>query len=166
MGKRSRKRTGPGGPVARPATPAPGAGGTPGGRGAVRPDRRSRKLEAPRALWAPLPLGELTILAGMVLIVAGFLVGGDRAGLLLAIGFTLVSVAGLELAVREHVAGYRSHSTLLAGAGAIALIAPLYFLTPVPYEVLLILGVVFFAALFQGLRAVFARKTGGLGFRA
>lgn len=129
-------------------------------------DRRARKQAAPKALWAPVPLGELAILVGMVLLVLGFFLGGDRAGRLLLIGFALVSVAGLELALREHLAGYRSHSSLLAGATAIVLVIPIYFLTSFPSEVLLILGVVFFGVAFQGLRTVFARRTGGLGFRA
>lgn len=161
MGKRSRKRTGPRGPVARLRAAEPS-------RAHVPPpgDRRSRKLEAPRAPWAPVPLGELAVLAGMVAILAGFLLGGDRAGRWLVIGFSLVSVAGLELAIREHLAGYRSHSTLLAGATAILLVVPFFFLTSVPYEVLLVLGVAFFAGAFQGLRTLFARKAGGLGFRA
>jgi len=164
MGKRSRKRTGSLGPIARsqaergrkPAArmPPPAA------------DRRSRTQVAPRAPWAPLPLGELATLAGIVLIAVGFFQGGDRAGRLLVIGFALVSVAGLELAVREHVAGYRSHSTLLGGAGAIVLVIPLFLLTRAPYEVLLVLGVVLFAAFFHGLRTLFVRRTGGLGFRA
>jgi len=97
-----------------------------------------------------------------VLILVGFFQGGDRAGRLLVIGFALVSLAGLELTVREHVSGYRSHSTLLGGAAAIVLVIPLFFLTAAPSELLLILGVVFFATFFQGLRTLFAR----LGLRA
>ncbi len=65
--------------------------------------------------------------------------GRARAGLLV-VGFSLVSVAGLELALREHFAGYRSHSTLLGGATAILLVVPLFELTELPYEVLLVLG--------------------------
>lgn len=161
MGKRSRKRTGPRGPVARSAAPQPGLVARPPAQ-----DRRARKLEAPRAPWAPVPLTELAILAGMICILLGFFLGGDRAGLLLVVGFSLVSVAALELAVREHLAGYRSHSTLLAGAAAILLVVPFFFLTSLPYEVLLICGAAAFAAAFQGGRAIFARRTGGLGFRA
>ncbi len=44
----------------------------------------------------------------MVLILAGFASGAYRADGLLIVGFSLVSVAGLELALREHVVGYRS----------------------------------------------------------
>ncbi len=161
MGKRSRKRTGPRGPVARSRATEPSPEPVPPVAG-----RRSRTLEAPKAPWAPVPLGEIAILAGMVAIVAGFLRGGDRAGRLLVIGFALVSVAGLELAVREHRAGYRSHSSLLAGAAAILLVVPFFFLTAVPYEVLLVLGVACFVAAFRGLRTLFARRAQGLGFRA
>ncbi len=165
MGRRSRKRTGPPGPPARPGT-APGPAPAPPARAAPLADRRSRKQEAPKAPWAPFPLGELATLVGLVLILVGFSASGDRAGRLLVIGVALVSLAGLELTAREHVSGYRSHSTLLGGAAAIVLVVPFFFLTRVPYEVLLILGVVFFAASFQALRTLFARKTGGLGFRA
>ena len=133
---------------------------------ALGADRRSRKLEAPKAPWAPFPLSELAILVGMVLIVVGFVLGGDRAGGLLVAGFALVSLAALEVTIREHLAGYRSHSTLLAGALAIVLVVPFFFLTSVPYEALLVLGVVAFAAAFQGMRMLFARRSGGLGFRA
>ncbi len=163
MGKRSRKRTGPRGPVPRSGT---GRGREPA-YGAAAPERRSRKLEAPKAPWAPFPLGELAILAGIVLILVGFASGRDRAGRLLVVGFSLVLAAGLELALREHVVGYRSHLTLLGGATAILLVAPLFLLTELPYEVLLVLGAAFFAAAFQGLRALFARRAQGLvGFRA
>jgi len=57
-------------------------------------------------------------------------------------------------------------STLLGGATAILFVVPLSLLTSVPYEVLLVLGAAFFAAAFQGLRTLFARRAQGLGFRA
>ena len=34
---------------------------------------------------------------------------------MIAAGVALASLAGLELSIREHLAGYRSHSTVLAG---------------------------------------------------
>lgn len=129
-------------------------------------DRRARRDEAPKAPWAPFPLAELCVLGGIVLIVVAFAAGGGHTGRLLVVGFALVSLAGAELAVREHLAGYRSHSALLAGCVAILLVVPLFLLTRLRQEVLLVLGVVFFAAAFQALRTVFTRRTGGLGFRA
>ncbi len=160
MGRRSRKRTGPGGPVARSVVvarvvPPPG-----------RADRRARATEAPRAPWAPFPLVELAILVGIVCIVAGVALAREGSAGLVVAGLALVTVAGLELAIREHRAGYRSHSVLLAGALSIVLVLPLFFLTRLPSEVLLILGAVFFAAGVQGFRGTFLRRTGGLGFRA
>lgn len=158
MGKRSRKRGGAGTAVAA----------VPGARPphARTPDRRARRSEAPKAPWAPFPLVELCVLIGMLLVFGGVLFGGDRRGLLLGVGFGLVTVAGLELAVREHAAGYRSHSALLAGCLAVVVVIPLFLLTGVPQEVLLVVAAAVFAAAFGALRAAFARRSGGLGFRA
>ena len=122
--------------------------------------------EAPKAPWSPFPLVELCILLGLVLVVWGFVAGGDRRGALLGCGFALVSLAGLELSIREHFSGFRSHSTLLAGAAAVLVDAPLFFLTDLRQEVLLGVGVVVFAAAFAGLRRAFSRRTGGMAFRA
>jgi hypothetical protein len=141
-----------------PAPPAP--------RRPVTADRRARMDEAPKAPWSPFPLVELCILVAIVMIVAGFVAGGDRRGLLLGCGFALVSLASIELALREHFAGYRSHSSLLAGCCAIGSVAPLFFLTDLPYEVLLVVAAGVFAGAFWGLRRAFVRRTGGLGFRA
>jgi hypothetical protein len=109
---------------------------------------------------------ELAILAGLVLIVAGFVVSGARRGPLLGAGIALVSLAGLELAIREHFSGFRSHSVLLAAACAIAVDVPLYLFTGLPQELLLALAVVVFGAVFWLLRVAFRRRAGGLSFRA
>jgi hypothetical protein len=122
--------------------------------------------EAPKAPWSPFPLTELVTLLSIVLIVAGLLTDGGKRGALLGCGFALVSLAGIELALREHFAGYRSHSTLLAAAAAIAVAAPLYLLTGLPQIVLLVLGVAIFALVFTRLRAAFRARSGGLGMRA
>jgi hypothetical protein len=160
MGRRSRKRSADA-PAAEPSPPPAVPRRAP-----APPTRRSRLEDAPKAPWSPFPLVELTILFGIVLIALGLAGVADRSGLFLACGFALVTLAGLELSLREHFAGYRSHSTLLAGAAAIAVDIPLFFLTPLPQEVLLGLGVVVFAAAFYALRAAFRRRTGGIGFRA
>jgi len=184
VGRRSRKRSA--GPAA--AAPSPPAAGPPAGapetaerdaaarpapaapppqprRAPAPPTRRARLQDAPKAPWSPFPLVELTILLGIVLIVLGFVGVGDRRTLLLVCGFALVTLAGLELSLREHFAGYRSHSTLLAGAAAVIVDVPLFFLTSLPQEVLLGVGVVVFGGAFWALRAAFRRRTGGIGFR-
>ena len=121
---------------------------------------------APTAAWSPFPLTELVILLSMALIVAGVLTDGGRRGALLGCGFALVSLAGLELAVREHFAGYRSHSTLLGAACAIAVDAPLYLWTDLPQILLLVIGAGVFALVLTRLRRAFRTRSGGLGFRA
>ncbi len=57
------------------------------------------------------------------MLVVGFFVGDGRGAVLIATGLALGSLAGLELSIREHFAGYRSHTTLLAGAAAVATLA-------------------------------------------
>jgi hypothetical protein len=131
--------------------------------------RRSRTgvtTTPPQARWSPFPLVELGILLGLVLIVLGFVTGGSSRGAMLAVGFALVTLASLELAIREHFAGYRSHAVLLAGACAVGADALLYFLTPWPQELLLGVGIAIFAAAFWLLRRTFMARSGGWTFRA
>ena len=65
-----------------------------------------------------------------MLLIVGFFVGEGRGAVMIACGLTLASLAGLELAVREHLAGFRSHSTVLAGAVTLVALAAGYFLLP------------------------------------
>lgn len=157
MGKRSRKR---GATIAPPQAPAAHAP-----RVAARPQRRARISEAPQAPWSPFPLTELAILAALVLLVIGFVSSGGRRGLYVGLGLVLASLGGGELALREHFAGYRSHTTLLAGlcgflAGALAVAAG------AAKVAVLILALAVAAAAFGLLRRAFKRRSGGLGFRA
>jgi predicted membrane channel-forming protein YqfA (hemolysin III family) len=121
--------------------------------------------EAPKAPWSPFPLVEICVLIALVLIVAGFVSNGPHRGLLLACGVALASLAGLELAVREHFSGFRSHSALLAGAVAVIAVVPLFFLTALPQIVLLAVGVVVYSLAFFVFRRAFQAATGGIGFR-
>ena len=109
---------------------------------------------------------ELCILAGIVLIAVGFFSEGARARVTLGCGLALVALSSLELSIREHFAGYRSHSALLAGAAAVAADAPLFFFTDLPQPILLGVGVAVFAGSWGLLREAFRRRTGGLSFRA
>ena len=70
------------------------------------------------------------------------------------------------IALREHLAGYRSHTTLLAGAAAVAAVSALA-LGPGPHVVwaLLLIAAIVFGLAFYGLRELFKRRSGGLGFR-
>ena len=151
MGKRSRKQLRPDAgarPAPVPASPAP------------RPVD-----ERPKAPWHPVPLVELCVLIGIVLIVAGFFFLEERrGGILIVSGLALASLAGLDTVVREHFAGFRSHSTLLAGVPTVLVTGTLYF-SRAPIIALLVAAVVVFAASFTAFRRAFTRRSGGLSFR-
>jgi hypothetical protein len=162
MGRRSRKRSVPAARAERPA-PAPAR---PQAR-PQRPLRRHAKLEeAPKAPWHPFPLVELAILAGLVLVAVGVLsdLGEPRTTLLFG-GLALISLASIELAIREHFAGYRSHTMLLAAAAAIAVGVPLWF-TSVRQEIILVVALAVAGLAFWALRSVFARRAEGMSWRA
>jgi len=181
MGKRSRKR---GGGAEAPAT---GAGETRAERDAARHERarktntassvspgrlkprpgRTSAEERPPPLWAPFPLTELLTFVGIAFMVWGFVLGAGQDGnSRIAAGLAIASLAGLELTVREHVTGFRSHTTLLAGAAGIIAIVALGLGAGVEIlGVLLSAGIVCFAVAFFGLRELFKRRSGGLSFR-
>jgi hypothetical protein len=158
MGKRSRKRGATIAPPPPPTSTARASVATP-------PSRRARMSDAPKAPWSPFPLTELVILLALVMLALGFLSNGDRRGTFIGIGLVLASLGGGELALREHFAGFRSHTSLLAGltgfiAGALAVAAG------APKLAVLIIAVAVGLAVFPLLRRAFKRRSGGLGFRA
>jgi hypothetical protein len=124
-------------------------------------------VERPPAPWGKFPLVELVVLLALVLLLSGFFVQGNRGITLIGAGMALASVAGLELAVREHFAGYRSHSTVLAGALAVLVLALGFFLLPANWSqsVSVAAAIVVFTASFYLLREAFKRRSGGVGFR-
>jgi hypothetical protein len=112
-----------------------------------------------------VPLSEFVILIGIVLILWGAVKGSDGERFIFA-GLVIASLGGGELALREHMAGYRSHSSLLAGAAAfVSVTAVALGLGPVKLWMLLLLGVAVFTATFYAMRELFKRRSGGLGFR-
>jgi hypothetical protein len=64
----------------------------------------------PDAIWAPFPLTEIGMGVGIAIFLIGF--AGAPALLLAGVGVLVVVVS--ELCLREHFAGFRSHSILLA----------------------------------------------------
>jgi hypothetical protein len=133
----------------------------------VREPRPGRPAldERPTAPWGSFPLSELVIFLGIVLIIWGALKGSDGERFIFA-GLVIASLGGGELALREHMAGYRSHSSLIAGAAAFVTVTAVALgLGPVKVWVLLGLGVGVFAATFYAMRELFKRRSGGLGFR-
>jgi uncharacterized membrane protein YccC len=99
--------------------------------------------------------------------VGSFFVDSSRRGPMLLGGLVLGSLAGLELSVREHFAGFRSHSALLAGFIAAIAITITYFVTSgsaIGLAMLPVGGVTFMIA-FWLFRQAFAKRTGGVGFK-
>lgn len=123
-----------------------------------RPDRRD---DAPLPPWGRFPLVELCALAAIVLGIWGL---ATRNGVLLTGAALLGSVAGLEVALREHLGGFRSHTLVLSGTLTVATIVLLTF-AGVPYGALLAIAPVVLAAGFLTLRQLFKRRSGGVAVK-
>jgi hypothetical protein len=155
--RRSRKRRaagagpGPAAPAGAPAPPAVRAAPAASHRPAARPGRR-RTVERPPAPWHPVPLTEVAIAAGLVAFVVGLLSASTPA---LLVGIVILLLAVIELVAREHFAGFRSHTLLLALTVTVAvqavlgLVAGSTFFGPVALAV----DVPVFAVLFVAFRA-------------
>jgi hypothetical protein len=165
MGKRSRKQ--------RP--PADAAGSTRAERDARRrqaaatPARRATR-EAPPAPWGSFPLTELVVLFALVFGVIGFIRFDHNSGKVMVVAaMCLGSLGGLEVSIREHFAGFRSHTSLLAAScavGSMILISVIAGKAGVAILALVVgVGVLVFVLSFYGLRQTFVRRSGGLGFR-
>jgi len=83
--------------------------------------------QRPPAPWGNFPLVEILVLVALVMLAVGFFAGGSRSPALLATGLALGSLAGLELSIREHFGGYRSHTLLLSGAIGVGVLAVLFY---------------------------------------
>jgi hypothetical protein len=136
----------------------------------ARRRRRGRPTidERPPAPWGKFPLVELVVLLALIMLPLSFVVGGTRGNVMLTAALALGSLAGLELSIREHFSGYRSHTTLLAGASAFASIAVVFFAGgrgDVSRALMLPVGGLVFLGAFWFFREAFKRRSGGLGFR-
>ena len=80
----------------------------------------------------------------------------DRGKVMLVIGMALGSLGGLDTALREHLAGYRSHTTVIAALPAVTTAALLFF-ARAPWIVLILGAVAVFAVVFWWMRRVFMR---------
>jgi uncharacterized integral membrane protein len=128
-----------------------------------QPSRRvATPDDRPPAPWGSVPLAELVIFAGIVSLIVG-IVGQHPTAI--GLGVALAGLGGLEVAVREHFAGYRSHTTLLAGAVFVLTVGGLFYLANQILAVALAVGAVAFAIAFYLARRAFQRASGGLSFR-
>ncbi len=126
------------------------------------PKPPAKKDEPPPAPWGSFPLTQLTVLAGLVLLIIGFVTGGITP---LVMGLLLGSAGGLELSIREHFAGYRSHTTLLASVVLMVATGVTYFLVGWVLWVCLAIGLTLFGVSFGLFRRAFQTASGGLSFR-
>ena len=131
--------------------------------------RRSTEAEeAPPPPWGSFPLVELAVLLGLIMLVIGFFfVGGNRGPVLIATGLALGSIGGLELTIREHFNGFRSHTMLLAGVPALIVLGLLFYTAPsgLPSLARAGIGLAVFAVGAFLLSRAFAARSGGLRFK-
>lgn len=131
-----------------------------------KPQQPARRVKAPDerppAPWGNFPLAELVILAGIIALVFGVVSQEEKA---IGAGVILAGLGGLEVAVREHFAGYRSHTTLLAGAVFVVTVGIAFYVAGQILAVALGIGAVTFAITFFLTRRAFQRASGGLSFR-
>jgi hypothetical protein len=145
---RARDRAGASGATGRPRSPAAPTYG-----------------ERPDAPWHPLPLSEILILVGAIAAALGLARSGHdiaNGGRLLLAGLVAVGVGTIEVTLREHRSGYRSHTVMLAGLLVLVfdsiLVLALTAITSLPrlFSVgLIALDMALFAFLFKLLRARF-----------
>jgi hypothetical protein len=102
------------------------------------------------------------VLAGIVALIVG-VVGGNPTAI--GVGVVLGGLGGLEVSAREHFAGYRSHTTLLAGTVFVLTVGGLFYLADLVLAICLGIGAAAFAVAFYLLRRAFQRASGGLSFR-
>lgn len=131
------------------------------------PSVKADRSEAPQPIWAPLPITELLILVGIVLAILGLI--AQSTGLVLG-GLALLVLSSLELAVREHMAGYRSHSSLISAVAAMVTAVGLGLLlnltgVNLPQWPLLFVAIFVFAGMFRVMRLKFKERSGGLTYR-
>jgi len=118
--------------------------------------------ERPPAPWGDAPLAELVILAGIVALAIGVIGGHPTA---IGVGVALAGLGGLEVAIREHFAGYRSHTTMLAGAAFVLVTGLVFYAADQILAVALGIGAIAFALVFYLARRAFQRASGGLSYR-
>jgi hypothetical protein len=110
---RSRKRR-PNPPIAREAAPRAEPVARPSVRAAQALGDLKAAGERPHAPWHPLPLSELLILVGAIGAVIAWLRGVQSNGALLGAAIGAVAIGTIEVTLREHLSGFRSHTFMLS----------------------------------------------------
>jgi hypothetical protein len=109
--------------------------------------------------WHPLPLSELLIFIGAIGTIVGLARGISNGGPPLIAGLAAVAIGTVEVTLREHLSGYRSHTIVLAALPVIVLDSAVVLLVA-PFGTgvklgLLVADVALGASLYRLLRARF-----------
>jgi hypothetical protein len=111
--------------------------------------------ERPAGLFGSVPVSEFAIFAGLVALVVGVIKHGGPA---LEVGIIVMALGVTEVTAREHLSGFRSHTTLLAFLPAV-IVGALYALVigaPRQRILLLVPAIPVFAACYWVLRRHFS----------
>jgi hypothetical protein len=126
-------------------------------------DADDKRLPAP---WGSFPLTELVVLLAIGLLIAAFVVRGERGRTMLAAGLVLGSLGGLDVSIREHFAGYRSHTTIFAGvAFVMTIVAVTLIVHPIKLWIVALIALLVAGITFHLAREAFRRRSGGVSFR-
>jgi hypothetical protein len=152
---------------AAPARPAPPATvPVDDAQRAAAARRRSAPGKPPPAPWGSFPLSELVVLIALIMLLGGFFVAPPRGAVMIGAGLALGSLAGLELALREHLAGYRSHTLLLGGAVGMLVFGALFIgVSGLSPAICAAAGALSFAGAAWLFASLFRRRSGGSLFR-
>jgi hypothetical protein len=123
--------------------------------------RRAGADQRPPAPWGDFPLSEIVVFVGILLLIAGFFVPPPQGFVMIAVGLVLGSLAGLELSIREHFAGYRSHTLLLAAAIGVPVFGVLFVATSTPALICVAASAVAFGGSAWLFAQAFRRRSGG-----
>jgi hypothetical protein len=122
-----------------------------------KPSLAERIDTRPKPPWHPFPLVEIAVLVGLVCIGVGLFTRDAAYGrTLIALGLAMGALGGLDTSVREHFAGYRSHTLVLAAFPAVAVTVVLV-VAGAPALIVPLALLVVFALAFAALRRVWHR---------
>ncbi|HEX3294098.1 MAG TPA: hypothetical protein VHR38_10225 [Solirubrobacterales bacterium] len=127
--------------------------------------RRVGADHRPAALWGDFPLSEIVVFIGILLLIAGFFVAPPQGFVMIAVGLGLGSLAGLELSIREHFAGFRSHTLVLSAAVAVPVFGVLFLATDTATLICISVAAVAFGGSAWLFTQAFRRRSGGALFR-
>jgi hypothetical protein len=130
-----------------------------------RAARRRAGKDPPQAPWGDFPLSEIAILIGLVLLLVGFFISPPRGLVMIAVGLGIGSLAGLELAIREHFAAYRSHTLVLSAAAGVPVFGALFIATKLSPAVCVAAGLLAFGGAAWLFTSAFRRRSGGALYR-